>query len=221
MAAVHPAATAAAPYSNEMPSFFFNFFQSLSQYPDAHPYVEKTAQGLCRMYAHREEISEIPDEMKRNNYIWEVTGLMPEPGLCVGRTKEELLKNILAKVELLRATFILSHQNDQLPHFFRSAFRSDPCFNGRMIRLEEYAASAILGLKPVELEEQVDPEVALKFFRALNEMQRLTPSDDEAPPSQEAFVTYLKSRPDYAENFSEEVESKSFRTLFKHICEAL
>ncbi len=100
--------------------------------------AQTTIEALKNLYFLRQKVAEIDDEYRRNNEIFRVTHLEAEPGFCVGKTVKERIAEIDEKVTLLLDAYQDAKANDNLDHFFLSAFQSDACINHRLKQLKEF-----------------------------------------------------------------------------------
>jgi len=107
----------------------------------SHPYTEGTIRGVIILLDHIEDICLIEDEGLRNKFITDRTSLTAEKGFCAGDSKEARFNQVLNKVALLVATYTVSLERRTIEHYFYQAFDSDPCFNGRITQLTNYAMS--------------------------------------------------------------------------------
>jgi hypothetical protein len=159
------------------------------------PNARKTINGIITLYMNRREIASIPDETTRNAYILHITGLLAELGFCVGRTSEDLLKNIDEKMFLLKHSFENARKEGSISEFFLKAFESGPCFNGRITTLTSYAMRKA-GLP----QEEVVPGIPAEETHAA-----MVLSDDYYSyrdgikergeiPSKEGFLTFLRKK---------------------------
>lgn len=154
-----------------------------------HPYTEPTIIGIITLYLHREKIAEIENETDRNNYITSLTKLTAEPGFCVGNTKKQRISNLEEKMNLLQNSYNEQKKLENLPEYFVNAFKSDPCFNGRITRLTEYVRekqslpeeSFVTNVPTKDLSLLSD--IYFKYRESLSKNQKPTMSD---------FLQYLK-----------------------------
>jgi len=174
----------------------FSFKNEIEQDVDktpSHPYAKDTIKGIFLIYENREKIAQIEKESERNTYITKLTKLVAEPGFCSGTSKKARIGNLEEKIALLKTTYEEAKANHELEAYFTTAFKSDPCFNGRISSLLNYARE-----KSHIPEETLIPELPIKDLNVLNDIYddyREAAKTKDIPDSFESFCTYLK---DYA-----------------------
>ena len=173
-----------------------------------------TIKAIYLLYLNRENIANISDEEIRKTYIKACTSLLVETGFCPGTKKDQLLKNINEKVNLLFASYFFAKEHKALGKYFSEAFQSDPCFNGRINRLLEYQSTCVF--QNAITDEQFSSDVLFVFYQA---MENFNNSYNRLPSTCEEFLTWLQGQIDYG-LYKEETEKSNFFHLYAKVKEA-
>jgi hypothetical protein len=176
-------------------AFRNELIRELGKFAGASPNAKRTIDGIVTIFINRKEISQIEDEAERNRYILHLTGLLAEISFCVGLTVEDRLKNLEQKMQLLQFSYARAKEKGTLEEFFSQAFRSGPCFNGRITTLAAYAAESE-GLPKEEAIRGMSAEetkYAVKLGDEYYSYRELLEKTGEIP-SKEGFLAYVRER---------------------------
>ena len=169
--------------------------KELGKCAGASPNAKKTIDGIVTAFINRKEIAAIENETERNMFILSLTGLLAELGFCVGSTVAERQKNLEGKMHLLQYSYQRAKEKGTLEEFFSNAFRSGPCFNGRITVLSAYAAESE-GLPKEEAVQGVPAEetqFAVKVTDAYYGYRDRLETTGEIP-SKEGFLSYITEK---------------------------
>jgi hypothetical protein len=181
--------------------------------------AKSTIQGIVTLYKHRNQIAKIPAEKERNTVILSLTKLTPEPGFCIGNTYEERLSNLEEKFNLLKSSYEEAKKNRYVDEYFDEGFKSDPCFNGRMIALIDYVRKKHSLPEEVVHGLDISNEALGKISDLYYNYRDAIKQTGEAP-SQTGFLNYLK-KSDEAKQFEPYYTNQAlFEGIYKTVCEA-
>jgi hypothetical protein len=181
--------------------------------------------------------SSLNEEVYRNREISLRTGLLAEDGLIPGKNQSDLEKSIELRIELLKAAYVYDREKHETLLFFKKAFLGPPCFNGRIITLQEYVekrqgskAEIILrcvahhlyclqhGLKSdlyVQVKSDLDEQAArLEAF-----MYMCTEKEQKGIPSLEAVKKFAQNNLDLAIESGVCFENKNLQAVYYRACE--
>ncbi len=115
-------------------------------------YALEVIAGMAWLERNAESLARELNESARNRLITEKTSLMAEPGLIPGNTEEGIKKIVAVRIEMFKQAFSFDKERDALPAFFAYAFVGPPCFNGRLITLQEYILKEQKGIATYDFE---------------------------------------------------------------------
>jgi len=157
-------------------------------------YALEVVLAIGLLNSNRESIINVSDESERNNKITNLTGLIAEPGLVSGLTSDEVLESLEQRIDLLKTSYLVDKENDDTISLWRDGFIGPPCFNGRMITLQEYRSQKQLLIDRssidnlVTVSDQTDyDEKALEMVELMYEFNY-----DELPEKSE-FKKFIES----------------------------
>ncbi|MCB1118909.1 MAG: hypothetical protein KDK65_03020, partial [Chlamydiia bacterium] len=113
-----------------------------------------TFRFLRSIYQQRKQIASLQSENARNAFINQTIGAGVEAGFSVGRNSAEAEKRLINQVRLLLVTFQKAKDAGLVKELVQKIGTGDPCLNGRMGRVGEFAAS----LAEISLKENVSAE---------------------------------------------------------------
>ncbi len=174
----------------------------------------ETTLAVALMEKNSDAIANFPNELDRVKFITKLTGINAEPGLVPGKEKQHILNILQERISLLSVGFKKADAINQTTQFFKEAFNSDPCLNGRLARLNEYFTEMEVGIIE-EIKSDHSYDQIIVIFTEL-----MYGINDEEPPSKKEFITYLKDQKDYSNVYKKWVESPDFSVIFYKAREA-
>lgn len=178
-------------------------------------YAIETVLALAILEKNAKELATISDEDQRNQCITDLTHLIAEPGLAPGRNPQEILLNIHQLTSKLFEAYDFDQKQEDTISLYKLGFMGPPCFNGRVITLEEYILAKQKFIDPQTISDKTSYDsVAYQYSELMYECR-----DDEALPSIEEFVEFLKNREDFYSEHQEVVNSSQFKEIYKRACE--
>lgn len=198
-------------------SFYKNILTDLSKFQEKtkiENYAESTIKAIKEIFEKRTEIAHEKTEDSRSLLIRKVTKLSSEKGFVTGNNKGQIEGSIIQKTLLLQKAYLYAKDHDTLDDFFRDAFKSDPCFNGRIIALTEYVAKNQSGFSKEALEEKVVEGVSNKRINELLEQMYNLSDKINVPFTKVTFEKHLKENKEYESKFKILVESKKWNEIY-------
>lgn len=182
-------------------------------------YAKQVLLGLEQIYIHRDTISGILNEDKRNGYITQLTHLIAETGLIPGNSSSEILQAMDIRITGLVETYLLDKKNNDLLSFFREGFVGPPCFNGRLITLEHYAFSKYHIKNPLfyDFHTPWDKE-AVEIEEIMHAYVEHEGREVSIPPSLEALRSYSLENHLNA-NLQSILHSDHLNLIYKRACQ--
>lgn len=152
------------------------------------------------------------NETERVKAISRACGINAEPGFCEGDTPETVRSVLESRLSTLCNAFLTSRSQGKLYEFFQGAFHGDPCFNGRMLAIQNFCFEQETGLSADLLTQQEafsdHDHIAFKFTELMYGLSF------EQPPCKSEFEVYLRDQADYDAIYKPWVESPLFPTLY-------
>lgn len=125
------------------PSFYSSCLRDLQLCQDKLDFTQlrfalEVILGMAWLEKNADEIANISDEQQRNVFITKRICLVAEPGLIPGHS-QDAVRNILAqRIDEFKQAYLFDKERGCAAAFFAYAFVGPPCFNGRLITLQEY-----------------------------------------------------------------------------------
>lgn len=182
-------------------------------------FAMETILGLAYLEEHAEEISQIPVEKARNEKITQDTGLVAESGLISGKEPDEIKQMIRLRIEEVASAYYFDIENETTTRFFEQAFVGPPCFNGRVITLENYVLEKQLRVPNFifQTSTDIDPR-ACEMENLLYECIEKTGLSKTRPPSLEQVKLFIEGDPALAKAWGG-VNSPEFARIYSRACD--
>ncbi|MBF0362315.1 MAG: hypothetical protein HQK49_14965 [Oligoflexia bacterium] len=184
----------------------------LSRSKDAATYAKSTIEGIEKLYKKRHFIAKISDAKKRNAYILKTTNLTPEEGFSVRKNENDRLKEIMEKVDTLVNSYKDAKKNKRLKTYFRDAFNSDPCFNGRISKLIQHITQMNNITGVLESYEVIDSKLAVKLLEEMQELKEIQKL--KVTPSKDQFKKHLETKGTYDDLLKNE---QKFNGIYNYV----
>jgi len=177
-------------------------------------YALETILAIAIIEKNACELAKITDENKRNQKITDLTNLIAEPGLASGDDDVQILESLHQLAVKLFQAYKFDKEHEDTVSLYSCGFKGPPCFNGRIITLEEYIAGKQNLINPQLLTDVTDYDPTAYHYSEL-----MYYCSDNSKPSYEEFVDYLKSLSTYSSEHANLVESDHFKLVYKRACE--
>lgn len=123
--------------------FYSSCLQELQQCKDKLDFTQtrfalEVILGMAWLEQNAETVAQIIDEQQRNEFVTKKICLVAEPGLFPGNSQEAVLESLARRIDEFKQAYLFDQERGCTPAFFAYAFVGPPCFNGRLITLQEY-----------------------------------------------------------------------------------
>lgn len=153
------------------------------------------------------------NENKRNLLITKATCLQAETGLILGKTQESVRNCLFQRLEEFKQAFWFDQKREKIETFFANAFVGPPCFNGRLITLQEYIVTQQNRISTYAFDRNLDiDKEACQLENIIYNYQTL--SGNENIPDFAELQTYLLSQ-----NLVELAHHIRLNEIYRRACE--
>jgi hypothetical protein len=195
----------------DYPIFYRQFIENLLNYQ---PQIKNsefrfalvTILALAILEKEVDHFIDMSDEVERHEKITQYVYLRAELAFSSGNNPEEIKKSILQRVEDVKRVYLKAQERGCLKSFFQDGFTGPPCFNGRLLSIQEYENTQ-LDLIPFSWGKTAIDKEAVEVEEWIYEYQNS--NQTEKVPCFEEFIKY----------FNIQQKMNHFRTVFDRACE--
>ncbi|MCE5318180.1 MAG: hypothetical protein LLG04_12575 [Parachlamydia sp.] len=146
--------------------------------------------GMAWLEQNAETVAQITDEQQRNDFITKKICLVAEPGLFPGNSQEAVRTSLAMRIDEFKQAYLFDQKRGCTASFFAYAFVGPPCFNGRLITLQEYIVREQQRISTYDFDRKLDYDAeACKLENIIYEFQNV--QDSKSLPDIQELQSYL------------------------------
>lgn len=180
----------------------------------AYQYALDTIRALAIIEKNASTLAQILSENQRNQEITNLTNLIAEPGLIEGDSCQIISGNIHRLIETFFEAFAFDKNVGDTKSLYADGFKGPPCFNGRMITLQEYIDG-----KQKLMDPKQRSDVTSYDKIAYNYTELLYQCNSKTLPKFNEFKKFLENLSNYSKKHQFLVESNGFINIYRRACE--
>ncbi|MBA2726714.1 MAG: hypothetical protein H0U49_00875 [Parachlamydiaceae bacterium] len=200
------------------PTIYQDFIKDLDSYksklsPNEYRYAQVTILALSILEKEVDDFL-IHDEVERHEKITQRVYLRAELAFSTGSTSQEIKSSILHRIEAVKNVYLKAKEKENLLGFFKDAFVGPPCFNGRLLSVQEFESTQLnfqdftWGNNKLLDEEAVQLEELIYHFQELHQTRELPSFDD--------FVKFLQNQ--HKKKWGDRLSTDEFPKVFERAC---